>query len=166
VFSAFCLRIAAVGEEREEEKEGAQEILAFGDPGYGFDAERVPGEQCDNECAPPDRARQSVKQDKKQSTIDAMKQDVDEVMCSGIQAEELAIEHVGQPGDRVPIKRMSIDERPNDSPPGQTGADSWIVEDVIVIVVLNEVEVSSGPIEKARQQRQEDRGAEHEPQIE
>ena len=80
-----------------------------------------------------------------------MKQDVDEVVCTGIKAEELAIEHMGQPGKRVPIESVGIDKGPNKSPPRQTVANSWTVKDIVVIVVLNEVKMSSRPIENKSQ---------------
>ncbi len=41
----FEVCVARVGQECQEPEKGAENVLAFGDPGDGFDVERVPGEQ-------------------------------------------------------------------------------------------------------------------------
>ena len=43
--------VTGVGPESEEEEEGGEDVLTFGDPGNRFYVQRMPGEECGNEGA-------------------------------------------------------------------------------------------------------------------
>src|ERR1039458_1414439 len=92
------LHIARVSPDREQAEEGAENVLAFGDPGDGFDVERVPGEEGGDEGAAPEGAGHAVQDGEKQKGIGEVKEEVGGMMAGGIEWEQLAIEHVGQPG--------------------------------------------------------------------
>jgi len=56
------LHVPQVGPEAKEEKERAEEILAFGNPGDGFDMQGVPGEQGGNKGAAPESSGHATEQ--------------------------------------------------------------------------------------------------------
>lgn len=66
-----------------------------------------------------------------------MKENVDEVMPGWTQTEELAVGHVRDPGQRMPVVGVTGRfERPNDVRPGQAAFDVRVVQDVIGVVVV------------------------------
>ena len=56
-----------------------------------------------------------------------------------IHSEQLAIEHVRNRRERMPVLRMNMGKRPLDASPGQASAHVRIVEHVKRIVVINEL---------------------------
>ena len=60
--------------------------------------------------------------------------------AAGIQSVELAVEHVGEPGQRVPVADGAISQRPAKSLPSQTLLDNWIRIDIDGVVVVDKVE--------------------------
>ena len=69
-----------------------------------------------------------------------MQHDIGEMMAAGpIHAEKLAVEHVREPGERVPIGGADLREGPDDSPGGDAGRDEGILAHVFVVVDVHEV---------------------------
>ena len=117
--SAFGFpRIAAVRPQREQEEERAQHILALGHPGHRFHVERVKREKRGHERAAPDGPRQAPEQAKEEDCVGDMKQEVDDVRGSRAGAEQLRVQHVGNPGHRVPVARVAGGEGPGRSREG------------------------------------------------
>ena len=70
-----------------------------------------------------------------------MQTDIDQMMSAGIQTEKLAIDHVGNRGQWMPVLRMNMSKGPDDTAPGQPGLDIRILENIRAVVVVNEIEV-------------------------
>ena len=70
-----------------------------------------------------------------------MQTDIDQMMGTGIQTEKLAIDHVGNRRQWMPVLRMNMSRGPDDTVPGQSGSDIRVLEDVRAVVVVNEIEV-------------------------
>ena len=70
-----------------------------------------------------------------------MQTDIDQMMGTGIQTEKLAIDHVGNRRQWMPVLRMNMSKCPDDIPPGQPRLDIWVFENVTTVVVVNEIEV-------------------------
>jgi len=75
-----------------------------------------------------------------------MEGDVDQVRATWIEAEELAIGHVGEPGKRMPVVGLPVYERPCESAPGEAGLDVLIFVNVVVVVIGHELVMARGPI--------------------
>ena len=132
----FC--VPGVAQERQQGEEGAEDILAFGDPGDGFHVEGVPGEQRGDERAGPQRGSQPEQQEKEQGRIGGVEEDADKVVRPGVEPKERAVSHVGDPGQRMPVARVPGGQRPAEAGPGQPLLDRGIVRDVVVVVVIDE----------------------------
>ena len=97
--------------------------------------QRMPGEQRGHKGAGPQRIRQPEQQHEKQERVGRVKQDVDAMMRAGVQAEQLAVQHVRKPGQRMPVAGVPGREGPFDAGPGQAVLDHLIFGDVIVVVI-------------------------------
>ena len=60
------------------------------------------------------------------------------MMAGGIETVKLAIHHVRNPGERMPVAGMDMSERPHDSIPTEPVIYSRILEDVIAVVEIYE----------------------------
>ena len=67
-----------------------------------------------------------------------MQRDVDRVMRAGIETEELAIKHVRDGRERVPVLRMHMRKRPLHALRRHAAANVRILQNVKRIVVINE----------------------------
>ncbi|PYI74504.1 MAG: hypothetical protein DMF04_12785 [Verrucomicrobia bacterium] len=70
-----------------------------------------------------------------------MNDDADDVMRAGLHAEHLAIEHVRNGRNRVPVGSVKMGKRPNDIGKTQPAADTTGAIDVIVVVVMHPIEM-------------------------
>ena len=68
-----------------------------------------------------------------------MKQDVREMVSGGIQPEELAIQHVRQRRQRMPVTGITLGERGAKAIGGEASGDDRIFVDVVLIVVGHEL---------------------------
>ena len=131
------LDIFCVTQKREQREERAQNVFAFGNPRDRFDVQRMPREQRGDEGAWPDFSRQPEQKREKQRRVHRVKQDADEVVCAGIQAEELAVGHVRNPGERMPVAGVKGGERPAEVRPVQAVFDERIFGDVVGVVIVD-----------------------------
>ena len=63
-----------------------------------------------------------------------MEQDVCEVMSACLQAKQLAIEHVRESGQRMPVPRVRVNEGVDYTVERETARNQWIVIHVNVVV--------------------------------
>ena len=76
-----------------------------------------------------------------------MQQNADKMMARGIQAEQLAIEHVGDPSERVPVGNIESSERPTNVLKREAGLNVRIKSDVRIVIVVNESIAGGGIVE-------------------
>ena len=91
-------RIPRVRPQGEEEEEGAEDIFALGNPGDGFDVQGVQGEQGGDQSARPDGTGELAEQPEQQEAIGKMQGQIHQMVACGMNAKELAIGHVREPG--------------------------------------------------------------------
>ena len=72
-----------------------------------------------------------------------MKQNAGEVMPGWIQPKELAIQHVRNPGHRVPVTGMAGGKGPSERRPGQACLDVRIFCDIGLVIVIQECMIKS-----------------------
>ncbi len=92
-----------------------------------------------NKRAAPEFRSHLLQQNKKQDYGNTVQQHIHQVMRAGIHTEQLAIEHMGHGGKRMPVLRMHVGERPDNAVPIQTGEHVHVVCDVERIVVVDEL---------------------------
>src|SRR5437763_6545457 len=60
------------------------------------------------------------------------------MMAGGRQPEELSVEYVREPGERVPVGRVGCGERPGDTGPRKARPDVHVLGHVFGVVVVDE----------------------------
>jgi len=150
------LGVARVREQREEEKKSAQHILALGDPCDRFDVRGMPREQRRDRRAPPRPARHTQQREKQQHGIRRVQQDVNEMLRAGTRAEQLPVEHVREPRERMPVRGVAAAERPRDAGRHDAAGQMRVVNHVLVVVVINVSVPRRGHVEQQRQDRKRD----------
>src|SRR5437868_13479982 len=88
--------------------------------------------------AAPLGAGGSQQQPEQQSNVQGVQQNADKMMARGIQAEQLAIEHVGDTSDRVPVGNIESSESPTNVLKRQAGVNVRIKSDVRIGIVVND----------------------------
>jgi len=97
--------VAQIRQNRGDEEEGAQHVLALRHPGERFDAERMERpEQC-AACRAPDACAKPAQEEEQPSGCDCMQEDAGEVMPGRVRAEQAGVHFVAEPGEGVPVER-------------------------------------------------------------
>jgi hypothetical protein len=112
-------------------------------------------EHCRDKGAAPEIARHFAEQNKEQEHGSCVKQNVREMMPACLQSKQLAIYHVRNGGKWMPIERMAVRERPNDSRQRHTACDDRISVNVSSIVEINEIVAKRLPEHGPRNRDQE-----------
>ena len=95
-------RVVRVTPERQHREHAREHVLALRDPGHRFDPQRVPGEERRGRRAAPGGAGQAAQRREEQRRSQRVQQDVARVVAARPVAEELGVEHVRVPGERMP----------------------------------------------------------------
>src|SRR5882724_2123936 len=162
---AATAHITDVGRDRQNEKETAQYVLPLRHPRHRFDVQRMDRENRGHESAPPERARHLPEDKKEQRRGQGMNEDVGEMMAGWIEAVELRIHHVRNPGERMPVAGMDMAERPPDSIPTEPAIDPRVFEDVIAVVEIDEVVAERLSEDEPDECPEKDNNAERQPAI-
>ena len=83
-----------------------------------------------------------------------MEAQIREMVPSRTKTEDLAIRHVGQPGQRVPIAGIPGVERPAQALEGQPALNLGVLGQVSVVIIINEIAIQDRPIHDQGQQEQ------------
>ena len=83
-------------------------------------------------CHPP---QDQEKQDHRR----CVEQDIGKMMAAGVQSVKLAVQHMGKPGQRVPVEAVDMGKRPAKSLPGQTLLNDRVLIHIHVVVVSDKV---------------------------
>src|SRR5579862_509056 len=79
-----------------------------------------------------------------------MDQQTGEVMSCSIEMEELVIQRMREPGQRMPISLLGRSERPTDRIPAEAGANVRILGDVTIVIVVDETMPVNRVIDRQR----------------
>jgi len=87
-----------------------------------------------------------------------MESNVDQVRAARIQAKELAVGHVRNPREGMPVVGLTVNEGPFHASPREPGTDGGVVVNVSVVVVGYELVMARGPIDGERDEDEERAG--------
>ena len=71
-----------------------------------------------------------------------MKKQIHQMMAPGIQAEKLAVEHMRQPSQRVPVACAAGAKGPANSLPVKRRLNMAIVGNVGIVVIVDKIEIT------------------------
>src|SRR3981081_2447976 len=86
-------------------------------------------------------ARELAQREEQQDRRGGMKQDVSQMMSPRLESVELAVQHMRDRGEWVPVGRVNMGEGPLNIAWGETVDYSWIGVNVRTIVVVHELVV-------------------------
>src|ERR1700719_3292715 len=92
-----------------------------------------------HEHAAPERARHLPEDEEKENRVRRVEQHIGEVMPARAEAVELAVQHVGKPGERVPVRRVRLGERPDNSFARQPAKDLRILIHIRAVIEIDEL---------------------------
>ena len=95
-------------------------------------------EQGGNKGAAPNRAGHRFEHEKQQHDGDAVQQDASEMVAAGVEPEKLAIQHVRNRRERMPVLRVNVGKRPRNSVQRDAARYNLFSVDVGVVVVIDE----------------------------
>ena len=131
-------RVPTIYAQREQEEHHAEQVLALGDPGDGFNVDGVESEKRGDHRATSDGAGSSPQYPKQQYYVDDVQQEIGLMMAAGVEAEHPAVQRVREPGERVPIGSAERRERPLHGRYVQSALHVHVVYNVDVIVIVEE----------------------------
>src|SRR5207245_7374768 len=137
-------RITNVYAKRQQEEHTAEHIFALRNPRDRFHMQRMNRKERGNKSTWPDTAsparttRHLAKHEKEQDDSNHVQHNIGEMMSAGIEPKELAIEHVGDRRQRMPVSRVAMRERRNNSGQREAAGYDRVFIDVNVIVEINE----------------------------
>ncbi len=123
--SSFCIppsafRVARVCPYRQQPEQRAQHILPLRHPRHRFHPQRVQPKQRRQNGTPPEGPRHPPENQKHQDRINRVEQHARQVVTRRLQPIELAIQHVRQDRERMPVGRHRVAKGPAHAAPGQT----------------------------------------------
>ena len=151
---------ARIGEQGQEAQERAQQLLALGHPGHGFDAGRMDREERRHQRAGPERAGQGPQGQEQHRRVGRVQDQVRQVVAPGLGAPQRHVRHVAEPRQRVPVGGVAARERPGGGGRGQAAQDRAVGGDVLVVVVHQEPVAQRGQERQEGQRRQRGRHGE------
>ena len=137
---ASASRVGRVDEEREQPEQRRQHVLPLRHPGDRFHVGGVHGEEGGDEGAAPGRAGHAPEHQEDEDRVPGVEHSVHEVVRPGREPEELHVEHVGEPGERVPVEGVQRGEGPGHPLPGEPGPHDRVLGHVLVVVEEQERE--------------------------
>jgi hypothetical protein len=87
--------------------------------------------QCGHEATSPNGPGHLFQDNEQEQSIGEMKQQVGEVMAHRVEVVELAVKHMGQPSERVPIGCMGGGKGPNKTLAGKPSLNVKISGNVL-----------------------------------
>ena len=113
--------------------------------------------------APPDHAGHPPENHEHQQRIGHVKPQTHQVMRPGVHAEQLAVQHVRPPHQRMPVLVIDRVCAPNDAFPRKSIPDKNIVKKDVGVVVLQKAETTDVPVHSNCCRRQSQTNQQHLP---
>src|SRR5438105_14252278 len=96
--------------------------------------QRMKSEQSCNGCTSPSGASRLFEKKEKEQCISDMEDHIHEQVAACVQTEDLTVNHVSNPGDRMPVGSMKGRECPDQAVEGNAGVNHVIVANVDIVV--------------------------------
>ena len=154
-----------VEEDGEEGEEGGEGVLAFGDPGDGFDAERMEGPDGGGEEGNPGAAYGKAEDEEEEYGGSGVEEDVGEVVAPRVEgngAEEEVVEEKGNPEEGAVHAPVAVEggEGARESGKREPFENDVVVDDEYGVVESDEEIADGGREEGEGKEEEEDGGKE------
>ena len=130
---------AEVGERGQEAEQRAEEVLALSHPGHRLDVQRVHGEERRHGRAAPGGPGRRPQELEQEQGVREVEERAHQMVATGVEAEELDVEHVREPGEGVPVEGVEA-EGPADPVGAEPPQHLGVVGQVLRVVDVDEGE--------------------------
>ena len=117
--------------------------------------QRMQRKERGHQGAAPERARQALEQPEQQQAVDDVQQQTRDVVAAGPEPVNLAVQHVRQPRQRMPIAGVHTRERPLDASQRQASLDARVAADIVRVVKVDESLLCDGPVHAGGYEREQ-----------
>ena len=131
--------VALVGQEREHPAQAGEHVLPLRHPGYGLDVKRMDGKERGNERRRAERARHARQRREQRQRAARVDDDVGPVVTGRVEAEQLAVQHVRDPRERMPVGGVAGRHRPADVLEADAAPHVAVLAHVVGVVVVHEL---------------------------
>ena len=83
-----------------------------------------------------------------------MKDEIGDMVSSGMKTIKLIIDHEGQPGQRKPESTLYRAEGPKNAFPCQSGPDMIVIGDIDAVIKIDEIKLTHLPVDSQCDNRQ------------
>jgi hypothetical protein len=131
--------IEHIEQKRQKPEARAEDILPLSHPGNRFHIDRVNGKKSRYTGAPPNGSGHEAKQGKEKDRVDEMKDDIRPMVAAGIGPKQLPVQHMRNPGKRVPVAAaFHVPEGPDQPFHSQPCLNMYIISNINRIIVVDE----------------------------
>jgi hypothetical protein len=155
--SLISADVMCIGPKNKHKEDATKDIFPFGYPRYGFHSKRVNGKYSRYERTGPTHSGQLLQSQKQEHRCCTMQQHPRQMMSARLEAVQLAIQHVRNRGEGVPVSSMRVGESPLDPRERETGDYYGIIVNIVAVVVIYEP-VPERPIEGDQNNRYNNNG--------
>ena len=151
-----------VRDQRKQSEKGRERVFAFRGPCDRLHVQRMQREQRRHDRTRPDTASPArtagcaTQKPKNQHDIRTMEQRIHEQMPARVQAEQLTVDHVRDPGQRMPVRGVKTGERLRDTGQGQAAIYHRVFGDVIGIIEIDKLMTDHLPVNRQRRDAEPD----------
>jgi len=111
---------------------------------------RMERKQSGDKCAFPELACYFIQNKKQQKRVCNMKQEIYKMMRTGIHSEQLTVQHVRYPCQRMPVGGVKGGTRPNEVVRRQSFLNMKVISDIFSVIKKDEVKIFNIPESKKR----------------
>ena len=115
--------------------------------------EWMPRKQRRYRRTPPRRFGHAVQNQEQEHRGGDVQQNAGQVMSPGSGCVDLAVQHVRQPGQRMPVARVKT-KRPDQASPSQAGLHQRIIRHILLIIILNKTVTQRRQVKHQRDEPQ------------
>ena len=119
--------------------------------------ERMERKKRGHERAAPRGPGHFFKEEKQEEHIGQVNIKIHQMVPARVEPEEFAIDHVRDPGERVPVGGMAFCKGPDDIFQREAGFYVRVIENVFIVVEIDEIVFLDRPVGTKRRRRQEQR---------
>src|SRR6201993_3610953 len=133
------VRVPRVSDERQQAEKCGQRILAFSRPCDRFHVQRMQRKKRRDQRARPAGVRCSQQKPEEKQRVCRMNERVNEQMATRNHAEELAIDHMCDPSEWMPVRLVKSGERPGESRERNAAIHHRVFLDIRIVIQSDEL---------------------------
>jgi len=131
--------VESIGINRRHTEEHTQDIFSFRGPSHGFDPQGIEGEDGRGEGGWPEGVCGFIQKEKQKNDGTDVEKQADQMMAKGIGAEQAPVQHMGEPGQRMPVTEICGCQSPLNAFFMDSRLNMNVFGNIFVIIVIDKI---------------------------